>query len=92
MLDAEAQQNGVLTAQHFSAIDLSAYRYIQFRAITPISQPFTPWAYGLNEMRVFSEAPVSGAVPEPATWALMILGFGGAGAMLRGRRRTTLAQ
>jgi len=28
------------------------------------------------------------AVPEPSTWALMILGFGGAGAMLRQRRRT----
>lgn len=26
------------------------------------------------------------AVPEPATWGLMILGFGGAGAMLRRRR------
>jgi len=34
-------------------------------------------------------AEVSAAtVPEPATWALMIAGFGGAGAMLR-RRRTT---
>lgn len=30
------------------------------------------------------------AVPEPSDWALMILGFGGAGAMLRGRR--TLAK
>lgn len=27
------------------------------------------------------------AVPEPATWALMILGFGATGAALRGRRR-----
>lgn len=27
------------------------------------------------------------AVPEPATWGLMIAGFGGAGAMLRHRRR-----
>lgn len=34
----------------------------------------------------------TGAVPEPATWALMILGFGAAGAALRGRRRAlTLA-
>jgi hypothetical protein len=30
------------------------------------------------------------AIPEPTTWALMILGFGGAGAMLR-RRRAALA-
>jgi hypothetical protein len=27
------------------------------------------------------------AVPEASTWALMIMGFGGAGAMLRGRRQ-----
>jgi hypothetical protein len=27
------------------------------------------------------------AVPEPGTWALLILGFGGAGVALRGRRR-----
>jgi hypothetical protein len=32
-------------------------------------------------------ATFSAAVPEPTTWALMIMGFGGAGAMLRSRRR-----
>jgi hypothetical protein len=32
-------------------------------------------------------APTSGAVPEPASWALMILGFGSAGTMLRRRQR-----
>lgn len=29
----------------------------------------------------------AGGVPEPASWALMIVGFGGAGVMLRSRRR-----
>jgi hypothetical protein len=33
----------------------------------------------------------NGAVPEPGTWALMIMGFGGAGAMLRSRRRSVAA-
>jgi hypothetical protein len=31
------------------------------------------------------------AVPEPATWGLMIAGFGGAGAMLRRRRQVATA-
>ncbi len=31
----------------------------------------------------------TGGVPEPATWAMMILGLGGVGATLRRRRRMT---
>ena len=31
---------------------------------------------------------VQAAIPEPATWLMMIMGFGGIGAMLRRRRRT----
>lgn len=34
---------------------------------------------------------ITAAVPEPTAWALMILGFGAAGAALRSRRRTALA-
>ena len=33
----------------------------------------------------------AGAIPEPATWGLMILGFGGAGVMLRSNRRRMVA-
>jgi hypothetical protein len=32
-----------------------------------------------------------GAAPEPAAWALMLVGFGGAGALLRQRRRVAVA-
>ena len=34
---------------------------------------------------------VGGSVPEPTTWALMLLGFGGVGAALRSRRRVAVA-
>jgi hypothetical protein len=34
----------------------------------------------------------AGAVPEPATWAMMLLGFGGIGMAMRRRRKPVLAQ
>ena len=41
----------------------------------------------------FETADVSGAVPEPATWAMMLIGFGAMGVSMRRRRRThTLLQ
>ena len=39
-----------------------------------------------SAMRVDNLAGTAAVVPEPATWALMILGFGSAGAVLRRRR------
>lgn len=38
-----------------------------------------------------SGAFAAGSIPEPGTWALMILGFGGAGAMIRSRRKVLAA-
>lgn len=44
----------------------------------------------LQNVRV--QTSVAAAVPEPGTWALMLLGFGGVGVSLRRRRSRTLPQ
>ena len=41
---------------------------------------------GENEARAFNLDIPNGDVPEPAAWALMILGFGGVGMAMRERR------
>jgi hypothetical protein len=50
--------------------------------ITSITVSYTDGAYGALDNFSF------GAVPEPATWGLMILGFGGIGGVLRRAART----
>jgi hypothetical protein len=47
--------------------------------------------YGYGMQGAFEVQGDITAVPEPATWALMIIGFGGAGAMLRAGRRALAA-
>lgn len=44
---------------------------------------------GIDDLSLIGST--SGGVPEPAAWALMIVGFGGVGALLRRRRRTQQA-
>ena len=57
-------------------------------------QIYGDWTANIDTVKldnVIMTGPGStGAVPEPATWAMMILGFGAAGTVLR-RRRTAMA-
>lgn len=46
----------------------------------------------LNSGVMSGNATIVMAVPEPGTWALMLLGFGGLGLAIRRSRRPTLAQ
>ena len=85
-LAAEAQGN-TLTEQSFAAA--GTFRYLSFNP-TSVNVSGTPCCganvYGLNELRVFT---TDSAVPEPATWALLLTGFAVTGLALR--RRTLLA-
>jgi hypothetical protein len=58
---------------------------------TQNNDPALTNAFNFDSLRQVSFDAVSG-VPEPATWALFILGFGGIGLMLRSRRSAILAR
>ena len=69
-----------------------------FPTLTPQTLQFGSMFAGstsidLNEQSgpYFTDITVSSSAPEPAAWTLMLVGFGGLGAVLRRRRRATLA-
>jgi hypothetical protein len=55
-------------------------------------QPWNDEAFGLDNVLVSGTSITAGpGVPEPATWAMMILGFGGVGGLVRRRRAGAFA-
>ena len=56
-----------------------------------LDQDFTDESWGVDNLRITDNISGNpGAIPEPATWAMMILGFGAAGSMIR-RRKAVVA-
>lgn len=81
------------TAEHppfdFTFSALSTFRDVAIDGFTAVTVTNNGFAVGLAN---YEQGPVGvpvGVVPEPAAWAMMILGFGGVGSVLR--RRHTLA-
>jgi hypothetical protein len=58
-----------------------------FRVTGDAGERFTSVTFSSSSNSFEIDNLATGGVPEPASWALMILGFGGAGAALRGQRR-----
>jgi len=54
---------------------------------TPLGAISFTSARGIVDITTFSTAAVA-AVPEPATWAMLLIGFGAVGSAVRARRRT----
>lgn len=57
-----------------------------------VSASFTSTGGGFADFKQLRLVLAPGAVPESATWAMMLLGFGGIGFAMRRRRRPALAQ
>jgi hypothetical protein len=70
---------------HFS------YTVTAMNALSSINFAFRQDPSWFNLDNVSVQGAVGNAVPEPATWISMILGFGAIGAMMRRRRQMVLA-
>jgi hypothetical protein len=69
-----------------TALDLAAYDMIGWDiAFDPLSRP----GYRMSTASIYRNF-LGGAVPEPASWAMMIAGVGFAGGALRRRRAMTV--
>lgn len=52
-----------------------------------VSNPSTTGIHDLRQLRLGGVSELTAAVPEPATWALMLFGFGLVGGAMRSRRK-----
>jgi hypothetical protein len=92
--------NGTLIAQ-----DLQFTTVTNFQSLTPFSASSAAFVAGLNTLSfvvtdtgppsaflvsgLSGTADLAGGVPEPASWALMLIGFGGLGTAIRSQRKPT---
>ena len=84
-------------SQLFTATNSSTFGYTNFATTAVASGASTnlvfnfrhdPSFFHLDNVSV-TPGRVTGAVPEPATWAMMLIGFGAIGVSLRRRRKVT---
>jgi hypothetical protein len=77
-------ESGLLGLQYFT-FDQTNLESVVFQAVNP------PRTFANVQFDFLGVNGVTGAVPEPATWALMIVGFGAVGATMRRRRTKTVS-
>ena len=79
---SEVQFEGVSALSSLNAVGFDGYS-----AVTVKNNGEAAGTLEVNAGTVEVPLAVAGGIPEPATWGMMILGFGGIGALVRNRRR-----
>lgn len=81
----------LLETVSFTTGDFASGFYGFQRATNDISRiDVSGYYFGVRNIETLTA--VTSAVPEPATWAMMIIGFGGAGVLIRRSRRSLAPQ
>ena len=78
------------SGQPFTEMSSDPFSFTAGSTYTLAFNGLTPFSMGDNTA-YFDGIQLVAAVPEPSTWALMLLGFGGIGAAMRRRRLQTRA-
>ena len=96
------QYDSLTTVDFYSSLDnggILAYRGPQLFSGPTSSPSFLSGTFTLSQpsgnvdkFGVLTISAVNSAVPEPATWAMMLLGFGAMGVAMRRRRQTVLVR
>ena len=77
-------------SQTFGPLDSSAgftTQTLNFTTTTAGHLVFTEHGPSDQQGNLLDNVTLAGGIPEPATWAMMVIGFGGMGGILRYRRR-----
>ena len=80
--------NGTMPIQFFGYTSATAFSTLTISL--PFQSGFDIGNYGSIDNFTYGNVGGGGVVPEPATWAMMIIGFGAAGSMIR-RRKAVVA-
>lgn len=76
-----------LTANNNADTTLQTYSYNFLGTGLPTSLAFSSHGESMNIDAILDDVSVTAAVPEPATWAMMLVGFGAIGGTLRRRHK-----